>query len=266
MGTLSTATVAIVALALGLWNTIQNNDLIRRASIDARNTLKSVVVGDLDGSGQPSTTSEYVCTHQYSIEMVSDDPLMIYINGFLSPYEIDYLMDMAQEKVYYNRTASRAFVVPNPDPVGQCITARAEKISGFLPWAIFEELQVVRYTPGERHDMHKDNMDRPFPHEGIGDRCNRLLSFFVYIGDQCEGGETYFPHQLAAPDDSDTAKFGRTTKNSSRGLVVRPVAGNGLFWINLKKDWTTDERLKHASLPVTKGVKYGMNILGEGCY
>lgn len=236
-------------------------------------------------TGQYSTVGEYVCTHQYTIEMVSGDPLMIYINGFLSQYEINYLMSMAcvpkvpaslllvadskilrQNMAYYNRTASRSFVVPNADPVGQCITARAEKISGFLPWAIFEELQVVRYTPGERHDMHKDNMDKPFAHEGIGDRCNRLLSFFIYIGDQCEGGETYFPHQLAAPEDSDTRKFGRTTKTSSRGLVVRPVAGNGLFWVNLKKDWTTDDRMRHASLPVTEGVKYGMNILGEGCY
>lgn len=167
---------------------------------------------------------------------------------------------------YLDRGTSKSFVVPNADPVGRCITARAEKISGFLPWSIFEELQVVRYTPGERHRLHKDNMDVPFAHEGFGERCNRLLSFFVYIGDECEGGETYFPHQLAAPEDSDIDKFARTTENGSRGLVVRPVAGNGLFWINLKSDWTTEDRLRHAALPVIEGVKYGMNILGEGCY
>jgi hypothetical protein len=38
-------------------------------------------------------SSPLVCRHQYTTEVLSTDPLMIYINNFVSPEEIDLLLD-----------------------------------------------------------------------------------------------------------------------------------------------------------------------------
>jgi len=37
----------------------------------------------------------YSCVHSYTIELLSIDPLVIYINNFLSEEEIEYLLDLA---------------------------------------------------------------------------------------------------------------------------------------------------------------------------
>lgn len=35
----------------------------------------------------------YECVHSYSIELLSIDPLMIYLNGFIRDVEIDHLVN-----------------------------------------------------------------------------------------------------------------------------------------------------------------------------
>ena len=122
----------------------------------------------------------------------------------------------------------------------------------------------MRYNPNERHDLHDDFKAETFPIESIGPRCNRLVSFFIYIGDDCTGGETNFPYLKAAPADSDARKFRRD--EGDQGLIVRPVSGNGIMWVNLHKNGTGDERSRHAALQVLEGTKVGMNILGDQCY
>ena len=46
-------------------------------------------------------TASYNCAHSYTIELLSMDPLAIYINNFLSDYEIDHLLELG--KVYHKR-------------------------------------------------------------------------------------------------------------------------------------------------------------------
>jgi len=87
--------VAALALSLGLWNTFQNSALLQDVSTYARTALKIAVAEAFIRDDSLSATEEYLCTHQYNIEIVSNDPLMIYINQFLSPYEVKYLYNMA---------------------------------------------------------------------------------------------------------------------------------------------------------------------------
>ena len=35
----------------------------------------------------------YECVHSYSVELLSIDPMMIYINGFIRDVEIDHLVN-----------------------------------------------------------------------------------------------------------------------------------------------------------------------------
>lgn len=46
-----------------------------------------------NGAAQTSITQALECTHTYSIEIMSVDPLVLYINDFLKMSEIDYLVD-----------------------------------------------------------------------------------------------------------------------------------------------------------------------------
>ena len=122
----------------------------------------------------------------------------------------------------------------------------------------------MRYLPNQQHDFHVDwHRDPDSPEPGM--ICNRLLSFFVFLGDDCIGGETYFPEINAAPKNSDGRKYSRTDKEGDKGLAVKPIKGSAIFWMNLHQNGTGDERVQHAGLRVSQGTKSGMNILGEWC-
>lgn len=87
---------------------------------------------------------------------------------------------------------------------------------------------------------------------------NRLVSIFVYLGDDCEGGETYFPNVAGVSAEADGEKFKRT--DTGMGLLVKPKKGSAVLWMNLHRNGTGDKRLLHAGLPVKSGVKLGMNM------
>lgn len=38
--------------------------------------------------------AEYTCDHTYTIEILSLDPLVMYLNGFVHSYEIEYLLKL----------------------------------------------------------------------------------------------------------------------------------------------------------------------------
>lgn len=118
----------------------------------------------------------------------------------------------------------------------------------------------------ERHDFHYDWFEYP-PRLNDGEiTCNRASSFFVYLGGNATGGETYFPELPAVPPGGDGSKFVRTNSEDGLGLAVRPRKGNAIFWMNLHANNTGDTRVRHAALPVKSGIKHGMNILMKRCF
>jgi prolyl 4-hydroxylase len=147
------------------------------------------------------------------------------------------------------------------------IQARAAKLAGHLPVNSIENLQIVRYLPHERHGFHYDYLSDPQPDED-GRVCHRIASFFVFLEDACTGGETYFPYLTAAPPASDGRKFSRPNNagDDATGLLVKPLKGNAIFWLNFHPNGTADERTLHSGLEIKDGVKYGMNILVQSCY
>ncbi|KAF2109805.1 hypothetical protein BDV96DRAFT_554518 [Lophiotrema nucula] len=217
------------------------------------------------------TSQPFVCKHEYNIEIVSLDPLALYINNFISEAEIDHLFEITEGKYVYSesrdpnrvyaprRRTSSSVILSSEDPVVQCIDKRANGFAGFLDHESFESLQLVKYLDTERHDFHYDWFEYPPRLQNGEVTCNRASSFFVYLGGNATGGETYFPELLSVPADGDGSKFVRT--NSEDGLVVfHPIAGNAIFWVNLHENGTGDDRNMHAGLPVIEGEKIGLNI------
>lgn len=159
------------------------------------------------------------------------------------------------------RTSSSA-MVPADDPVASCLSNRMKSLLGNIQHIDTEPLQVVKYEPGQRFRLHQDWFHGPRNETYIKDRpfraYNRLGSIFVYLEDECVGGETYFPEVRGVSSSADGKKFSRT--DTGMGLLVKPKRGNAVFWNNMLPNGTGDPRVLHAALPVKSGVKIGMNI------
>jgi prolyl 4-hydroxylase len=90
----------------------------------------------------------------------------------------------------------------------------------------------------------------------------------VYVAANCTGGGTHFP-RLQKPVDRSWCRFIECDaepsnqggkEDLSQGVIFKPIAGNAVFWENMRSDGTGYSESWHAGLPVTKGSKVGLNI------
>jgi prolyl 4-hydroxylase len=150
----------------------------------------------------------------------------------------------------------------------QCVLSRSRSFLGTLLSATddFGFPQLVRYETGERFDLHHDWYETPQRlRDGSGRYFNRIASFFVFLEDECEGGETWFPY-IEEKVTSGVVNERKWRKHEEGGLAFRPASGSALFWINLHKNGTGDDRVMHAGLPLKGGRKTAMNIWPRRIY
>jgi prolyl 4-hydroxylase len=91
-----------------------------------------------------------------------------------------------------------------------------------------EPLNILRYQPGQQYKPHHDGT-------GSDNVSVRDLTALIWLNDAYEGGETDFP---------------------KIGVRVRGAVGDMLVFRNVRDNGAFDERMIHAGLPVTKGVKW----------
>jgi len=240
----------------------------------------------------PEPAEDYLCRSQsYQTEIISLDPLLIYIRNFMNPGDITALLSTAESRFERSevikagrelRTADRTSSsagLPRDDPAVVCVINRARSFLGTMlsdGWDEMGPSQLVRYTAGQRFNIHRDWYDTPrWANDGTNRKWNRVASIFVVLQDNCTGGETHFPRVTAvskqlgrerAQDAPDAADWKWTRddpvwrNHEEGGLAFRPVAGNAIFWVNLHANGTGDYRVAHAGLPVGDGLKTAMNI------
>ncbi|XP_048587882.1 transmembrane prolyl 4-hydroxylase isoform X2 [Nematostella vectensis] len=145
-----------------------------------------------------------------------------------------------------------------------------------------ENLQVLRYDKDGHYHCHYDSEDEnkhpDIPcchysnHEDDEDclPC-RYMTFFYYLNEPEEGGETAFPiadDQIDAPErmlreDQHLCDLSRYC-NQSR-IRYKPKQGTALFWYNHHRDEETgwlgdvDKMSYHGGCDVTKGTKWAAN-------
>ncbi|KAI0019535.1 hypothetical protein F4780DRAFT_793235 [Xylariomycetidae sp. FL0641] len=218
----------------------------------------------------------------YTTEIISLDPLLIYIRGFLGPSDIAGLLDagagsFAPSTVYRGgrlvrnpyRTSSSAALPPARAPAVRCVLARARRFLGAVldpdpdPDAAGgdDEMgvpQLVQYTAGQQYNLHHDWLRVPQPaFDGSPRVFNRVASFFAVLRDNCSAGETWFPYRTGGGEAPGRPAW---REHEDGGLAFAPVAGNAIFWVNLFPNGTGDPRTVHAGLPVTAGLKTALNI------
>ncbi|KAK4240424.1 hypothetical protein C8A03DRAFT_42044 [Achaetomium macrosporum] len=237
----------------------------------------------------------FVCdaSHTYRTELVSLEPLVIYIHDLITPAEIASLLETAEprfapsqvtkygrQQQTSDRTSSSAGL-PRDDPAVMCVLNRTRSFLGTMLRDGWDEMgppQLVRYTSGERFNMHHDWFDNlQWAPDGSSRKWNRAASFFAILQDNCTGGETYFPYakpivpasprgevmwqgNLNQRQSDGTAMKPLWREHEDGGLAFRPVAGNAIFWVNLHANGTGDVRTNHAGLPLDQGLKTAMNI------
>ena len=109
-----------------------------------------------------------------------------------------------------------------------------------IPYNNGEDLQIVRYLPGQFYRRHHDQNTALWAPQGP-----RVLTFFMYLNDPDEGGETAFPSVGPPP-----------------GLKVSPKLGHAVLWPSTldERPMDADGRTDHEAMDVIKGVKYGANM------
>ncbi|KAK0612784.1 hypothetical protein B0T17DRAFT_384309 [Bombardia bombarda] len=231
-----------------------------------------IATGNGDGNGDGDS---FECKHPpYTTQIVSSSPLLVYLKGFLTPEERAHLRSASRDAFRRSaigggsrsaqRTSSSAYI--GRDPVVHCIEERAAAFQGHdVSRAQLEPLQLVRYAPSERYNLHtdwfSDKSDADAGWKLATNGGNRISSFFsyVYVSSDTTGGGTNFP-LISAPKDERWCDVVDCDEPWERGVTFRPIEGNAIFWANLYADGSGDQRTLHAGLPVTSGDKIGINI------
>ena len=195
-------------------------------------------------------------------------PWIVTLEYFLTDDECDRLIELGQKNGYersgleeekdYNeeemdkelysehayRTSTNTWCMNEcyEDELTQKVIKKLSNATG-IPHAYSEHLQLLSYVPGEYYKEHHDIGGDEFYHPP----ASRIITFFLYLNDVEEGGETRFTDL--------------TGDNGGVSIDVQPKKGRALIWPNVLDDdlLKMDKRTYHEALPLIKGRKFGAN-------
>ena len=175
-------------------------------------------------------------------KIVSADPYIALYEGLFSTAECKYLavlgtpwlerasvIDLQGNPRIDEVRDAESCSIPNlaedlvVQAVNRCIAAATDTQPG---WG--EPLNILRYAPGQQYKPHHDGT-------GSDNVSVRQLTALIWLNDEFTGGETDFP---------------------KIDVRVRGAVGDMLIFKNVRDDGEIDDRMIHAGLPVTEGVKW----------
>lgn len=189
------------------------------------------------------------------------EPYLVRISNFISRSEIKAFFSLQKngnpferstivvdgQLVYSGtRTSSTAFITDSGH-----FNTYSSRIEKFLEKVCYlagcsrrqiESIMIVKYEPGQEYYDHHDYF---LNKAQIKDGGQRIATFFVYLSDVEEGGNTEFPRL---------------------GISSPPRKGDALFWWNgvflRERNYFGPMLVKteHRGTPVEKGTKYGLNV------
>ncbi|KAJ4968281.1 hypothetical protein NE237_014982 [Protea cynaroides] len=201
------------------------------------------------------------------VKQVSSKPRAFVYEGFLADEECDHLISLAKSELKRSavadnlsgksklsevRTSSGMFIGKGKDPI---ISGIEDKIAAwtFLPKENGEDMQVLRYEPGQKYDPHYDYFS---DNVNIARGGHRVATVLMYLTDVTKGGETVFPVAEESPRHGPSTKDDDLSDCGKRGIAVKPQKGNALLFFNLYPDATPDKISLHAGCPVIEGEKW----------
>ncbi|GAV63367.1 Hpt domain-containing protein/2OG-FeII_Oxy_3 domain-containing protein [Cephalotus follicularis] len=201
------------------------------------------------------------------VKQISTKPRAYVYEGFLTGLECDHLISLAKSELKRSavadnlsgksklsevRTSSGMFIPKGKDPI---VVGIEDKISTwtFLPKENGEDIQVLRYEPGQKYEPHFDYfVDKV----NIARGGHRVATVLLYLTDVAKGGETVFPsaevstRRKVSATNSDLSECGR------KGVAVKPRRGDALLFFSLHPNALPDQSSLHAGCPVIEGEKW----------
>ncbi|KAH9727864.1 prolyl 4-hydroxylase 1 [Citrus sinensis] len=179
-------------------------------------------------------------------EVISWSPRILVLHNFLSMEECDYLSAIARPHLQVSTVVDtktgkgiKSNVRTSSD--ASLITVASNSIAG---------PSVVR---GCNHRYEKDQYYKPH-HDYFSDTFNlkrggqRIATMLMYLSDNVEGGETYFP--MAGSGECSCG--GKVVK----GLSVKPVQGDAVLFWSMGLDGQSDPSSLHGGCEVLSGEKW----------
>lgn len=210
-------------------------------------------------------------------KQISVKPRLMMFDNFLSVEEADHIVQILQDgglkrsttgdsaDLNPDRTSSTKWIDIDETPIMEHVVQRAFDLMNIsysrTNWNIVEKPQGLHYSIGQRYRMHHDFFQlstSPGSHEVLKGR-NRFATFFMYLNDVEQGGETAFPDALVSHGDR-LANRGADLCKSDEVLKVSPKKGRAVLWYNLLEDGNPDTHSLHEACAVEKGEKFGMNL------
>ncbi|XP_043811658.1 prolyl 4-hydroxylase 1 isoform X3 [Manihot esculenta] len=194
-------------------------------------------------------------------EIINWSPRIIVLHDFLSKEECDYLRAIALPRLQIStvvdtktgkgiksnvRTSSGMFLSfeEKKNPMVQAIEKRISVYSQ-VPVENGELMQVLRYEKGQFYKPHHDYFSDTFNLKRGGQRIATML---MYLSDNVEGGETYFP--MAGSGECSCG--GKAMK----GLCVKPNQGDAVLFWSMGLDGQSDPNSLHGGCEVLSGEKW----------
>ncbi|KAI3968311.1 hypothetical protein MKW92_019106 [Papaver armeniacum] len=194
-------------------------------------------------------------------EIISWAPRIIVLHNFLSSEECDYLKAIARPRLQIStvvdaktgkgiksnvRTSSGMFL-SNEERKYPIVQAIEKRISVFsqVPVENGELVQVLRYEQNQYYKPHHDYFSDTFNLKRGGQRIATVL---MYLSDNVEGGETYFP--MAGTGECSCG--GQMVK----GLSVKPNKGDAVLFWSMGLDGKEDPTSIHGGCKVLSGEKW----------
>mmetsp|Transcript_25235 Transcript_25235/g.47191 ORF Transcript_25235/g.47191 Transcript_25235/m.47191 type:complete len:362 (+) Transcript_25235:1996-3081(+) len=193
---------------------------------------------------------------KYKVDVHSRSPFVVTIDDFMTSEEADALIKSGGVKwerstdtgtsnkfgetgriLTEKRTSSNSWCREEclANPLVQNIVKKIRDVT-MIDDVNYESFQVLRYENGQFYNAHHDTGQSQFSLS-----CGqRILTFFLYLSDVEEGGETSFP---------------------LLNISVIPKKGKALIWPGVHNDnpMAIDDRTLHEAQPVIKGLKYAAN-------
>ncbi len=191
-------------------------------------------------------------------------PAAFVLSGFLSDDECDYVRNYASKRMVRSglatmdstatedgvRTSTQTFMERGGSAQIRALEERAHNLTR-LPYPLGENIQVLRYTEGQKYGAHRDffspndyhKQPQMLKHVEYGAR-NRLATVFWYLETVAEGGETFFPRALNE-SGVEYMPWNGDHEDCYRGIAIKPVRGNAVLFYSIVPDGRLDERALH---------------------
>ncbi|KAK4586965.1 hypothetical protein RGQ29_023911 [Quercus rubra] len=200
-------------------------------------------------------------------KQVSWKPRAFVYEGFLTDLECDHLISLAKSELKRSavadnesgksklsevRTSSGMFINKGKDPI---VSGIEDKLATwtFLPKENGEDIQVLRYEPGQKYDPHYDYFADKV---NIARGGHRIATVLMYLTDVAKGGETVFPEAEEPPRRKASETNGDLSECAKKGIAVKPRRGDALLFFSLHPTAIPDTNSLHAGCPVIEGEKW----------